>query len=91
MREPSMRGLTVLSAIFAIAACTGKPEEPRDPKAPLPKTDVIAAVVHVDPFNAGSSPVQPVVMHAVLRCKLDAEGRTRCELQQVPRFPARMV
>jgi hypothetical protein len=76
--------------MFVLAACADEPEEPRDRKVPLPKTDVIAAVVQLEPFNAGNEPMRPLIMRAVLRCRLDAEGRTRCELE-VPRSRARMV
>lgn len=84
-----MRGITLASAILVLAACADKPDEPRDPKAPLPKTDVNAAVAQVEPFNA-SDQMRPLIMHAVLRCKLDAEGRTRCELD-VPRSHPRTL
>ena len=80
-----MRGIALVSAIFVLAACADEPEEPRDPKVPLPKTAPVAGV-QIEPFNA-SEHVRPQIMHAVLRCKLDAEGRTRCELD-VPRARA---
>jgi len=54
----------------------------------MPKTAVMAAVVQVEPLDTGIE--QPLIMRAVLRCRMDAEGRTRCELE-VPRSRAPMV
>lgn len=84
-----MRGIIAVTLITLLAGCNPKPEEPRDPKVPRPKTNVIPGAVQVEPFQAGSEETQPLVMRAVLRCRLDAQGRQRCELE-VPRSKARM-
>ena len=85
-----MRGIALISAVIALAACAEKPDEPRDPKIPLPKSHVPAAVVQLEPYSPGAEQTRPLIMRAVLRCKLDAEGRTRCELE-VPRARAPSV
>lgn len=77
--------LAITAVITALFGCG--PEEPRDPKVPLPKTLAAPAVVPVEPAPQTSD--QPTIMRAVLRCQLDAQGRNRCQLD-VPRTPARM-
>ena len=84
-----MPRIIAVCVVSLLAACSDEAaEDPRDRKAPLPKTAVAAAVVQVEPFNANAQ--MPLVMHAVLRCRLDGDGHARCELQ-VPRSRARMV
>ena len=84
-----MRGIIAVCLVSALVACADEsPEDPRDRKVPMPKTAVMAAVVQVEPLDTGIE--QPLIMRAVLRCRMDAEGRTRCELE-VPRSRAPMV
>ena len=84
-----MRKIIAVVILCFLGGCGQRPEEPRDSKVPRPKTDVIPTFVHVEPFQAGSEETRPLIMRAVLRCHLDAQGKNRCELE-VPRPQARM-
>lgn len=84
-----MRAAIAITMMVMLAGCGPDQQEPRDPKVPRPKTSVTGGPVRVEPLQTGTDESQPLIMRAVLRCQLDPQGKTICELD-VPRMRARM-
>ena len=84
-----MREAIAVAVMLVLIGCSPDPQEPRDPKTPRPKTFVIQGPVSVEPLQAGMDESHPLAMRAVLRCHLNQQAKTMCQLD-VPRSAARM-